>query len=611
MSVTPVPKRSSKRPAKASTRASATAKPAPCIVGIGASAGGFEAIRKFFHAMPSDSGVAFVIVQHLDPSHVSLAAEIYGKFTSMPVSEAHDGEVIAANHVYTSPSDKDVAVLKGHLVLSPRKGRDHLHLPIDHFFRSLGDDCGVRAIGVVLSGTGSDGTQGLKAIAANGGVVLAQEPSSAQFDGMPRSAIAAGIANYVLAVEQMPQVISGYARHPYAASAAEPATSDADSKETENLIKIIHARRGYDFSGYKRNTLLRRIYRRMGLHGILGQADYVEMLKKNTEEVDALFRDLLIGVTEFFRDPEAWRVLETEVITPLVAAKARDEPIRIWIPGCSTGEEAYTMAMVVLDRVRRARKICPVQIFATDTNNEALDVGRAGRYPVGISSHIPLTSLRRYFVAGADLQNYTVNEELRACVVFGSQNLFSDPPFGRVDLISCRNVLIYLEPEVQKRVLNVFHFALRPDAYLFLGSAESNGGRDDLFKPISKKWRIFKREGATRIESLALIPKLAEPRTGITPIAARPAPPLSHSAAIAQRLILDRFAPASVLVNANHEALYYCGPTEEFLSRPRGAPTQDLLVMVREGLRARLRAALKEAAASEATVVASGARMKH
>ena len=611
MSVTPVPKRKPKRAAKASTRANAIVTPAPCIVGIGASAGGFEAIRKFFHAMPSDSGVAFVIVQHLDPSHVSLAAEIYGKFTSMPVSEARNGEVIEANHVYTSPSDKDMEVLKGHLVLSPRKGRDHLHLPIDHFFRSLGDDCGVRAIGVVLSGTGSDGTQGLKAIAANGGVVLAQEPTTAQFDGMPRSAIAAGIANYVLAVENMPQVISGYARHPYVASAAEPAASEADSKETESLIKIIHARRGYDFSGYKRNTLLRRILRRMGLRGILVQADYVEMLKNNTDEVDALFRDLLIGVTEFFRDPEAWKALETDVITPLVAAKGRDEPIRIWIPGCSTGEEAYTMAMVVLDRVRRARKTCPVQIFATDTNNEALDVGRAGRYPVGISSHIPLARLRRYFVAGAAQQNYTVNEELRAAVVFGSQNLFSDPPFGRVDLISCRNVLIYLEPEVQKRVLNVFHFALRPDAYLFLGSAESNGGRDDLFKPISKKWRIFQREGATRIESLALIPKLAESRTGITPIAARPAPPLSHSAAIAQRLILDRFAPASVLVNANHEALYYCGPTEEFLSRPRGAPTQDLLVMVREGLRARLRAALKEAASNEATVVASGARMKH
>jgi two-component system CheB/CheR fusion protein len=326
--------------------------------------------------------------------------------------------------------------------------------------------------------------------------------------------------------------------------------------------------------------------------------------------VDALFRDLLIGVTEFFRDPQAWRTLETEVITPLLAAKRSDEPIRIWVPGCSTGEEAYTMAMLVLDRMRRARKTCPLQIFATDTNNDALEVGRSGRYPIGIAGHISPARLKRYFVKGPDSQHFTVSEALRSAVVFGSQNMFSDPPFGRVDLISCRNVLIYLESDLQKRVLNIFHFALRKEGYLLLGSAESNSMRDDLFNPISKKWRIFQRMGSVRADTLALPTRVGDSRPGFQLPVARSAPPLSQVASIAQKLILDRFAPASVLIDSRNEALYFCGPTDDFLVRPRGAPVQDLLLLVREGLRSRLRAALSEAAATNLTVSVTGARMK-
>ncbi|MDO8286588.1 MAG: chemotaxis protein CheB [Rhodoferax sp.] len=610
------PKPNSRRSPKATVAAVAPgAGSSPlCVVGIGASAGGLGAIRSFLQAMPADSGAAIVVVQHLAPSHVSMAAEIFSKFSAMPVSEIVDGTLIEANHIYTAPSDKDVAVLGGRLCLKPRSDVGSMRLPIDRFFTTLGQDLGTRAIGIILSGTGSDGSVGAKAISEHGGVVLVQEPETAEYDGMPSSAIATGVANYVLPVVQMPQVVATYSRHPYSATRGpmdDTGAATAPTGAIQSVIRTVKARCGYDFAGYKSGTLVRRIERRMGLHGVLRQADYVTFLKANPQEVDALFKDLLIGVTEYFRDGDAWKALETQVIAPLIASKQHDEPIRIWIPGCSTGEEAYTMAMVVLDSLRRARKKCPLQIFATDTNNDALEIGRAGRYPIGIAARVTPTRLRRYFDTGSQQQYFTVKEELRKCVVFGIQNLFADPPFSRVDLISCRNVLIYLEPDIQKRVLGIFHFALRREGYLFLGSAESNGGRDDFFRPLSKKFRLFQREGSTRVEVLPTPPSAPNARGGVDPARPRIVPALSLAASCAQRLILDRFSPASVMVNANHEALYFCGPTDEFLIRPRGAPSHDLMLMVREGLRSRLRTALKEAARTELTVNVEGARMKH
>lgn len=561
--------------------------------------------------MPATSDVAFVVVQHLDPKHHSMAAQLLGKLTAMAVDEATDGAMLERNHVYTAPSDKDVAVVGGRLRLSSRAVMRGVHLPIDHFFSSLGDAYGERAIGIVLSGTGSDGSLGASAIAANGGIVLVQDPQGAQFDGMPRSAIATGMASHVLPVEQMPRLIAAYARHPYVATGADVLIDDSAAQAIQTLLKIVQARHGYDFSSYKRSTLLRRMQRRMGLRGIVKQTDYVRLLKNDAAEVDALFYDFLIGVTQFFRDPEAWKALDTDVIAPMVEGKPPGEPIRIWIPGCSTGQEAYSMAMVVLDRLRRIRKRCPVQIFATDTNNAALEVGRLGRYPAGIAGQVSALRLRRYFTAQASTQHYDVSEELRACVVFGTQNMFADPPFGRVDLISCRNVLIYLEPEMQKRVLGIFHFALRRGGHLFLGNAESNGGRDDQFLPVSRKWRIYLRQGSGRGDLQALPLLAADARIGLVPAPLRPPSTTMQVAALAQKLILDRFAPASVLVNARNETLYFCGPTDDFLLRPRGAPTQDLLVLVREGLRSRVRAALQEAAKTGLPADVPDARMKH
>lgn len=606
-------KPTSKRHSKALVaRVTPVVSPSPkCVVGLGASAGGLDAIRGFLQAMPIDGGVAFVVIQHLAPTHVSMAADIFSKFTAIPVSEIADGTLIEANHIYTAPSDKDATVVDGRLCLSPRNDVGRIRLPIDHFFTTLAQDYGPRAIGVILSGTGSDGSVGVKAISAHGGVVLVQKPDTAEYDGMPSSAIATGVANYVLPVGEMPQVIASYAHHPYVASSDNTDTTDVHTRAIQNVIRLVKAKRGYDFSGYKPGTLVRRIQRRMGLHGVLRQTDYVSLLRTDSNEVDALFKDLLIGVTEYFRDGDAWKALETNVIAPLIAGKKQSEPIRIWIPGCSTGEEAYTMAMVVLDSLRRSRKQCPVQIFATDTNNDALEIGRAGRYPIGISAKVSPTRLRRYFTTPPEQQHFAVTEELRKCVVFGVQNLFADPPFGRVDLISCRNVLIYLEQEVQKRVLNIFHFALRRDGYLFLGSAESNGNRDDLFRPLSKKFRLFQREGSSHVETLpTTLPVPSE--IGVADVLQpHTVSALSQAAGFAQRLILDRFSPAAVMATANHEAVYFCGPTDEFLTRPRGAPNHDLMLMVREGLRSRLRAALKEAAQSGVTVNAVGARMKH
>jgi len=592
----------------------ANAPPAgPCVAAIGASAGGFDAIRAFFDIMPIDSGIAFVVIQHLHPTQKSLAAELFGKRTKMPVVQIEDGMRVEPNHVYTVPPNTYPSIDQGVLRLTAPTQAHGPRLPIDHFFASLGEDQRERAIAVVLSGSGSDGALGLKSVAANGGIVLAQAPETAQFDGMPQSAIASGLVNYVLPVSKIPEVLVGYARHPYVAGTAQQDTVDASEKTAlESVLGIIRARRGYNFSGYKQSTLLRRIQRRMGLRSIERWNDYIDVLRRTPDEIDALFKDLLIGVTEFFRDAEAWNVLETEVIAPLVEAKPRGEAIRVWVPGCATGEEAYALAMLLLEGLKQAGKRCPVQVFATDTNEDTLQIGRNGIYPTGVATRIPPERLRRFFIEGADNHHYQVGRELRESVVFGAQNLVSDPPFSRLDLVSCRNLLIYLEPDVQKKIIDIFHFALRPGGYMFLGSAETIGERGDLFKSLSKKWRIYQRSGAaSSYRPLALALRVDAPHAGGTSAAVRRAAPHDLQLANrAQQLILDRFAPAAVLVNNRNEILYFCGPVENYLLRPRGAPTQDLLPQVRDGLRAGLRGALREAAVREATVSLDNVRVK-
>jgi two-component system, chemotaxis family, CheB/CheR fusion protein len=582
----------------------------PCIVGVGASAGGFEPIRTLLSITPPDSGLAYVVIQHLDPTHKSLATELFSKRTEMVVTTAEEGAKVQANRVYVATPGQEVTIHDGVLHLAaPEKVRGQ-RMPIDRFFQSLGDDQQQRGIGVVLSGTGADGALGLKSIVGNGGIVLVQRPETAQFDGMPRAALATGMATHVLALEEMPEVLINYARHPYAMRPEQPAPrTEVQESLLRAILEFVRARRGHDFNGYKRATLLRRIHRRMGLLYIESMADYVITLRQEPQEVDALFRDLLIGATEFFRDPDAWQALENEVIAPMVAARAENEAIRIWVAGASTGEEAYTLAMILLERLEKARKRCPVQIFATDTSEDALAAARMGVYPAGIAAQVPAGRLHRFFNKIDDGRHYQVGSELRGRVVFGVQNLFSDPPFSGVDLVSCRNVLIYLEPDVQRRALLLLHFALKPDGILFLGGAETVGPREDLFNPVSKSGRIYRRVGATPREQLEFRPSQAGPQPAGYRI--RPsAPQLMQASRLAQQVIFDRLAPAAVLIDRNYDALYFSGPTDRFLLHPRGAPTNNLLALAREGLRSRLRSALGEATASDASVVARDAQVK-
>jgi two-component system CheB/CheR fusion protein len=583
-----------------------------CVVGIGASAGGFDAISEFLRAMPAGSGLAFVVLQHLSPTQKSLSAELFAKRTAMEVVEAAHGARVQANRVYTIPADVYASIENGALRFERPSDPRGRRLPIAHFFRSLGEDQKERAIGIVFSGTGSDGTLGLKHIIANGGIVLVQSPETAQFDGMPRSAIATSLVTHVLPVSKMPEAVLAYARHPYTAAPREAmAAAGSEAAALRVILDHMRAQHGYNFDGYKHRMLLRRIHRRMGVRRIERMGDYAALLRKEPREGDLLFKDLLIGVTEFFRDPEAWKVLEAEVIEPLVAAKTSGEPIRVWVAGAATGEEAYSIAMLLLEKLEEANKACPLQVFATDTNDAALDFARAGLYSAGIAEQVPAKRLARYFVEIKDDHHYQVVKPLRECVVFGLQNLFADPPFSRVDLVACRNLLIYLEPDVQRRVIPLFHFALKPGGYLFLGSAETVAQREDLFRSVSRKWHIYQRIGGSPHEHLDWRAAPGESRAAApAPVARRvPAVP-AQAAAVAQQTLLEHFAPASVLVNARLEVLYFTGRVDRYLLQPRGAPTQDLLALAREGLRSQLRQAIRKALESDETVEVPGSRVK-
>lgn len=585
-----------------------------CIAGIGASAGGLEAICEFFAAMPADSGIAFVIIQHLFPTQKSLAAEIIGKHTAISAMPAEEGLRVEPDHIYTVPPNTYPSLRDGLLHLDEPKNKIGPRLPIDHFFASLGQDQQQRAIGIVLSGSGSDGSLGLKWIEANGGIVLAQAPESAQFDSMPLSAIATGLVHRVLPVAEMPAALAAYAHHVYVREGGAREGPDAAQGALEAILNLLERRRGKDFSGYRRHTISRRVWRRMGLRAIDSLADYAALLNSDVTEIDALVKDLLVGVTEFFRDAEAWQALKTSVVAPLVDAKQAGDTIRVWVPGCSTGEEAYTIAILILEQLRAAEKRCHLLVFATDTSDEALQFGRLGHYPAGISTRIDAELLRRYFIESIGDHKYQVGKTLRNVVVFGQQNLMSDPPFSRVDLICCRNLLIQLESDIQKQIIALFRFSLLPGGCLFLGTSESLSKYAEMFSPISKKWRIYRQIGSYT-PGEACIPlrrpgkalaALEQPMPQAQTLSLRPA----QLSRITQQLLLAKFSPAAVLVNARFETLYFSGPIENYLQMPPGVPSQDLLTQARDGLRSRLRDALRQAIGSGATVVVDDARVR-
>ncbi|HXJ83012.1 MAG TPA: chemotaxis protein CheB, partial [Candidatus Methylomirabilis sp.] len=575
---------------------------------MGASAGGLDAFTRFFQAMPPDSGMAFVLIQHLDPTHESMTAELLGKHTRMPVREVAGDVPVQADHVYVIPPNKYLSIGKGVLRLSPPVERRAMRMPIDFFFRSLAEDQQERAIGIVLSGTGSDGTLGLKEIKTVGGMAIAQDPGTIQHAGMPRSAIANDAVDHVLAVEKMPEMLLKYAQHPYVAADRVPPSAETTADDLTRILALVRARLRFDFTGYKKGTLLRRVRRRMGLRHVERMVDYLRLLRGDDEELKALFKDLLIGVTRFFRDPPAWRFLEEKVLPALLREREAAAPLRAWVAGCGTGEEAYSLAMLLSEQVQAAPRSGPIQIFASDVNDQALDFARAGVYPESIASDVSASRLSRFFVKGEN--TYRVNKELREVVVFARQNLIADAPFSRLDLISCRNVLIYLEPEVQKRVLTLFHFSLVEGGRLFLGSAESIGGADDLFDTVSKRWRLYRRIGPTRHDRLDVAVMAQGEPAPHRDSANAPRPTANHLVARMQRMLLERYAPATVVINRRHEILFFSGPIDQFLTQPAGPPTHDLLDRLREGLPSRLRRMIHRAVAQGLPQTAPDARVR-
>jgi len=608
-----MPAKSKVRPPTARKRPGTPARAAAaplCVVGIGASAGGFEPIQQLIDAMPSDSGLAFVVIQHLMPTHKSFAADLLGRHTAMKVVEAADGMRVEANRVYTAPSDKSLSIVGGALHLAPLAQAHGLRLPIDGFFGSLAEDQREKAVGIILSGTGADGTRGAKAISGHGGVVLAQRPETAQFDGMPRSAIGTGVVSQVLSVLEMPDALLAYARHPYTTGEAPEDAAREESQALGAVLALIRARMGFDFSGYKHGTLVRRVRRRMALVQMVQMAEYLALLERSPAELDALFRDFFVGVTEFFRDPQAWEALRRDVIVPLVAGHEGDTPVRAWVPGCSTGEEAYTLAMLLLATFRDAGKAPRVQVFATDVNDVALQVARAGVYPQSAVAHVPAQLRSQYLADGTEPGHCRVTPELRRAVTFSPHNVFADPPFTRLDIVSCRNLLIYLEPPLQDRILSIFRFALEPRGCLFLGSAESVGKLGRLFGNVARKWHIFRARGTLSRPDVPLPARGGS--VGRAPARASEQPAMRgiDAANIARDMILELYSPAAVLVNGSLEVLYYSGRTEDFLARPRGAPTSNLLLMVREGLRSHVREAVRKARSTRRRVAVDNARVK-
>jgi two-component system, chemotaxis family, CheB/CheR fusion protein len=580
------------------------------IVGIGASAGGLEALEAFFGHMPPESDMAFVVVMHQPPHHVSLLPELLGRCTTMRVVEAADGMTIEPNSVYIAPANMYLSMLHATLYhLEPPAGAS-LHLPIDALFRALADDQGDRAVCIVLSGTGTDGTMGLRAIKGAAGMSMVQNVQSAKYDGMPRSALATSLVDYVLSPSDMPAQLLAYVQGSYLQtreSESAPALSDVLQK----IFLLLRSRTGHDFSGYKANALSRRITRRMNVHQLQEPQQYVRFLQEQSYELDLLFKELLIGVTSFFRDPEAFDVLAHEAVPALLAAKADDEDVRVWVPGCSSGEEAYSLGILLYEGLERAAKRCRVQIFATDLDPQAIEAARTGLYPTGIAGDIRPDRLTRFFMQ--ENQSYRIAKEIRDMVIFAPHNVLSDPPFTKLDLLSCRNLLIYLDAALQKRLLPVLYYALRPYGLLFLGTAETIDGFDDLFTAVDKRWKLYRRKGTA---STPLVPGLAP--AGVA-VQQRVAPSTSGTmvqeaatslGALADKLLVERYAPPSAIINGRGDILHIHGRTGAYLELAPGQPRLNILTMAREGLRPLLTAAIHRATIREDEVVQEEMQVK-
>jgi len=573
------------------------------IVGMGASAGGLEALTSFFSNMPSDSHMAFVLVVHLDPGHTSMMPELLNRHTSMTVIEAQNGMMVEPDRVYVIPPNKDMSIIGRILQVDVPAETRGMRMPIDFFFRSLAEDQGEKAISIILSGTGSDGTLGMRAIHGAGGMCMVQEPETARYDGMPRSAVITGLADFIVPVEKMPEQLQAYVRQYYPKKPGQILyLGDTNITAIQKILAILRTRTGHDFSHYKKTTILRRIERRMSIHQVADAAAYARYLQENPEEIQVLFKELLIRVTSFFRDPEAFAVLQKKIMPDLIGKKSEMDTVRVWVPGCGTGEEAYSIAILFRECMREAKTDFKVQIFGTDIDEDSIAQARTGLYAANISQDVSAQLLKRYFVK--EEGGFRIRNEIREWMVFAVQNVISDAPFTKIDLVSCRNLLIYLDLELQSRLIPMFHYSLRQGGFLFLGSSETVGTFGNLFSSLDRKWKVFRRTEAPSPYHAGVFTSFGIGKAGAALLAegAVKAKRIPFPE-IARKVLLENFAPPSVIVGERGDILYVHGQTGKFLEPSQGQPSMNVLDMAREGLKVQIRAALHRAAAKDEDVV--------
>jgi two-component system CheB/CheR fusion protein len=572
------------------------------IIGIGASAGGLEALEQFLGNVPENSGMTYVVIQHLDPTQKGMLPELLQRISRMQVFQVKDRMAVKPNCVYVIPPNKSMSILNGVLHLfEPIEARG-LRLPIDFFLRSLADDRQERSIGLILSGMGSDGSSGLKAIKERNGIVMVQEPSNAKFDSMPRNAIDSVLVDIVAPANLLPERLIEFLRHiPIVRSDLDMEIKDKSS--LEKIIILLRTYTGNDFSFYKKNTIYRRIERRMGVHKIDKISSYVHFLQDNPIEVNILFKELMIGVTNFFRDAEVWEYLKERVIPNIISNLQPGSILRAWVPGCSTGEEAYSLAIVFKEVVE---KINPhggfsLQIFASDLDSDAIEIARKGIFPANIVADVSPARLNRFFLATDD--GYFINTEIRETIVFAQHNIIMHPPFTKIDILSCRNLLIYLEPELQKKLLSLFFYSLNNKGIIVLGSSETLGTQSHLFSTLDVKLKIFKRAVSIQVPELFDFPSTFSRNRPASIDKTVPAKSTLSIQKLADQLLLQNFAPAGVLVNENGDIIYISGHTGKYLEPAVGKANMNIFAMLREGLRNEFPIAFRKAIMKRETVV--------
>jgi two-component system CheB/CheR fusion protein len=582
------------------------------IVGIGASAGGLEAFKRLLSNLPSDSGMGIVFIQHLSPTHESQLSEILSGSTEMPVVEAENGASVQPNHVYVIPPNADLAILNGLLNVMPRAEAKERHMAIDYFFRSLAQDRGRQAIGVLLSGSNSDGALGLQAIKAEGGITLAQDEQSAQYSTMPRSAINVGAVDFVLSPEHIAAELARIGQHPYVSRSkpqVEEAVVDRDGDELKKIFVLLRTQTGVDFTFYKQTTIRRRLMRRLALHKIAGLRDYLKYLQEHPAELNALYDDMLINVTSFFRDRDTFEALKYRVFPKLTANRSPEAPIRVWAAGCATGEEAYSLAISLVEYLGEKADKTPIQIFTTDISDKVIDRARTGIYPENISLDVSPSRLKRFF-AKVEM-GYQISKAIRDICVFSRQNLIKDPPFSKLDLISCRNVLIYMDGALQERVIPIFHYALNPGGFLVLGTAESTGRYSDLFSIEDRKHKIYSRTPVESHRDFGFVLPVRPDDTRSTVQAGGDETRRHFNLQKeSERIILNKYGPVGVVIDAHMEIILFRGHTGLFLESPPGEVSLNIFAMARDGLMPGLRSAIFEARNRDIPVTRADLRIR-